>query len=186
MLDCHVLSLPARRGLRLQACLESVHRAAKEAPFGIEIHLIHCEPDGHIGNARAIGYHRGTQPYVTCVDDDDWIEPHAFACLYDAMKSNVPAIYTREMTWQNGKPAGFDGRQHLRVFRRDVVESFNFSAWPALESTALIAHADTFGPGVNLLDRVYNYVIDPESSARQIAKRTHMYRQAEPLGLIHD
>lgn len=186
MLDVHILSLRDRRATTLQRCLESVRHAQEQAPFPVYVNLIPCEKDGHIGKSREIGYRQGFQPYVTCVDDDDWLEPQAFACLHGAMLSQAPAIYTCETTWQNGKPGVFDGRQHLRVFRRDVLQGFNFAAWPALDSTALIAHADSFGHATHLNARVYNYTIDPESSARQIAKYAHMYRQAECLGAVHD
>lgn len=171
MLDCHIIVSPHTPSTWVNDCVDSVREAADQAGFPVDIHYPPYFP-GHIGKSRAIGYSMGAHPYVTCVDDDDWVAPTAFRCLRSAMLEGHAAIYTRETQWQNGKPTRHNLRQHLRVFRRDVVASFNFDPWPALDSTALIAHADTFGPCIRLMDRVYNYTVDPQSSARRIYQAT--------------
>lgn len=149
------------------------------AGFPTRIWIVHVENAqlGHIGRMRAQGYAHGSFPYVTSVDDDDWIEPDAFQCLRDALVLHrFPAVYTREWTWQNGKRSAYNGRQNLRIFRRGITESFDFQSWPALDSTALIAHADGFGPYLTLNERVYNYTVDPNSEARRLITRDVMTR----------
>lgn len=185
MLDCHIIVSPDTPREWVTQCLDSVHAAADRAGYPVAVHVVDGVP-GHIGKARSTGYALGTESYVTCVDDDDWVEPDTFACLFPAMQSGAPAIYTMATQWQNGKPSKHNLRQSLRAFRRDVVASFDFNPWPACDSSALIAHADAFGPSIELLDRVYNYRIEPKSKARQIIANTQgLSERANDLGNIH-
>lgn len=186
MLDVHVIINPNTPMEWVDKCLESVSHAAECAGFPVATHVapfIH----GHIGQSRHEGYANGVHPYVTCVDDDDWLEPDAFACLREAMESGAPAIYTREFQHQNDHEREINLRQHLRVFRRDVVDGFDFEPWPSLDSTALIAHADTFGPAIELPNRVYHYRVRPDSGARKIKNaRPELTRSGHKLGNVHE
>lgn len=169
MIDCHILVSKETPRNWVTQCLDSVFIARDHAGFPVTVHVIDGVPD-HIGRARSQGYALGNEPYVAYVDDDDWVETDAFSCLHDAMISNATAIYTRETTWQHGKRGTFDGRQNLRVFRRDVLQGFNFDAWPIWVEIALSKHADKIGIGVDLPNRVYNYRIRQDGSRRLHAK----------------
>lgn len=186
MLDVHIIVSPHTRDEWVGSCLQSVQDARTVAGFPVQVHIAPYLP-GHIGISRMAGYAQGDNDYVTCVDDDDWVELNAFKCLFDAMQDNPAAIYTREWQWQNGRCTEGNLRQHLRVFRRDVVESFDFENWPALDSTALIAHADKIGPFIQLPDRVYNYRVRPESNAKKIAYNTpNLLESALAFGNVHE
>lgn len=186
MLDCHIIVSPFTPRSWVSQCLRSVYVAMERAGYPVCLHMAPFFPE-HIGQSRAAGYAMGSHPYVTCVDDDDWLEPNAFACLAEAMAAGVPAIYTRDFQHQNGHQRETNLRQHLRVFRRDVVTSFDFSPWPALDSSALIAHADGFGHAVELEDRVYHYRVRPDSGARRIKDAAPMLAQAgHALGTVHE
>lgn len=186
MLDVHIIISPETRHDWIAHCLWSIQEARNNAGFAVDVHIAPYHA-GHIGKSRGEGYRMGVQPYVTCVDDDDWLQPNAFMVLAKAMADNPAAIYTGETQWINGKPVYSRLRQHMRVFRRDVTQSFNFDAWPALDSTAIIAHADTFNQSINLPHRVYNYRVRPESSAKRIAYGTpNLLQTAVSLGNVHE
>lgn len=186
MIDCHIIVSPHTPAEWLDRCFETVSAAVDAAGFPVDVHIAPFF-EGHIGKSRAAGYAMGDSPYVTCVDDDDWLEPDAFACLREAMESGAKAIYTREFQHQNMAVREMNLRQHLRVFRREVVEGFDFEPWPALDSTALIAHADGFGPAVELTDRVYHYRVRPDSGARRIKDADALLAAAgRALGNVHE
>lgn len=184
MLDVHVLLHPYTSRAWQTQCLNSAHEAADHAGYPVAVHTLPAVI-GHIGQARAQGYAMGSHPYMTSVDDDDWLEPDAFAVLADSLRKHVPAVYTHAWTWQNGKRLPSELRQHLRVFRRDVAAGFDFAAWPICDSTALIAHADTFGPYVTIAMPVYNYRLHA-SHARALHKRyPGVLKRARALGDVH-
>lgn len=168
MIDVHILSLPHRRGAKLERCLESVAVAASRAPFPVAVHVVECEQDGHLGRGRAKGYAHGSHPYVTNVDDDDWVEPDAFAVLAEALEQDPAAVYTSfyhhrsDGIWINYS------RALLRVFKRDTLEGFDFERWPAKDKEGLIYHADTKGGHVYINAPVYHYDDDPRSSSKKI------------------
>lgn len=175
MLDVHILVSADTPKEWVAQCLASVLVAQDRAGYPVHVHVVPGVP-GHIGRARAVGFAQGNQPYATYVDDDDWVEPQAFACLHASMLANALAIYTREIIWKNGKGAPFDGRQALRVFRRDVMDGFDHEAWPILGDSALQNQADTFGPGVELVDRVYHYRLRQDGSRRLYAQHADLVR----------
>jgi glycosyltransferase involved in cell wall biosynthesis len=176
MLDVHVIISPKTPVTWVDRCLYSLIDACVSLPYAVEVHLAPYI-DGHIGHARQHGYAMGSHPYVTTVDDDDWLEPNAFSVLRDSLQSGAPAVYTRETVWQNGKPRLFDNRQNLRIYRRDVLNGFDFGAWPILSDEALSRHADGFGPGIDLPDRVYNYRINPSGSRKLYPQHADLVRK---------
>lgn len=185
MLDVHVLIHPDTRADWVAQCLESVESATANAGYPVAVHPVRVDADGHIGRSRASAYALGSHPYVTNVDDDDWIEPDAFAVLADALQTDAPAIYTRAWTWQNGKRCTSDLRQFLRVFRRDVTASMDFGPWPICDSTALIAHADTIGAAIDLPSRAYNYRLHSSHARRLHAYNLPALLRARALGDVH-
>lgn len=95
LLDVHVLvSLTTRKEWREQ-CLASVEVAIQRAGFDVALHLSPGVP-GHLGFARHQGYRRGSAPYVTQVDDDDFIDSNAFALMKEGILSGADALFPKE------------------------------------------------------------------------------------------
>jgi hypothetical protein len=185
MLDVHILVLPGRDEAIVGRCVESVMNAADQAGYPVDVHLL-CGIEGHIGRGRVLGYAKGHHPYVTSVDDDDWVDSNAFACLAQALLYRPASIYTRSIG-HNAEGAHIQNiRQNFRVFRRDVTESIDLSLWPACDSSALIAHADDVGE-IRLLDACpYHHVMNDDSSARLILKsHPSIVSRARSLGAVH-
>lgn len=148
----------------------SIHEAISKSGFPVAFHEVSAFP-GHIGRARRAGFSAGNHPYVTFVDDDDYVMPNAFSCLQSALDARPKAIFTRETVLQNGMMGSTDRRHHLAVYRRDIVESFDFEAWPAYDAMALRTHAEGFeGDVIDLEDAVYVYRLRGDSPARKIQR----------------
>ena len=126
MIDVHIIVMPDRRRDWAEQCLDSVSDAAALAGFPVYGHVVEGVP-GHIGKARAAGYALGDQPYVTFVDDDDYVLPHAFSQMADALRAGVSAVCTPELTLQNGQYRRGADRHHLIAYRRDGV--IDHAAW---------------------------------------------------------
>lgn len=170
MLDVHVLTGSAPKSW-LDQCLASIFEARSKAPFRVDVHVLAGEV-GHIGRGRAAGYAMGTQPYVTFVDDDDYLMPEAFSCMAEALSKSPRAIFTREMCLQNGILGKTDRRHHLAVYRREDVSTFDFEAWPAYDAMALRTFVeDKGGEIIDLPDAVYVYRLYGNSKARQIQRQ---------------
>lgn len=168
MLDCHIIvSADTPRGWVTQ-CLDSVHDAADRAGFAVGIHVIDGVA-GHIGRARAAGYALGAHPYVTCVDDDDYVLPNAFAQMREALVTNVSAVCTPELAWQNGTIVpGFD-RHHLIAYRRDVL--IDHTQWPCCGD---VAQMQAMGAdAIDLPCRAYVHRLYMMSKAR-VMRRTRL------------
>jgi hypothetical protein len=118
MLDCHIIVRHETKPEWLAQCRSSVHAAAERAGFPVEVFVVEAVT-GHIGNARASGYALGTNPYVTYVDDDDYVTPDAFASMSLAIHQFPDAIFMAESQLQNGQMRAGPQRHHLCVYRRD-------------------------------------------------------------------
>ena len=102
-------------------CLASVQRARANASYPIRIVEQPGVP-GHVGRAMVQGFARTTAPYVTWVDDDDWVLPNAFSCLTPHFGLQPAAICAREIQYaSNGSVELCEQRHHLSAWRRDVV-----------------------------------------------------------------
>ncbi|WP_019561448.1 MULTISPECIES: hypothetical protein [Caldimonas] len=129
--DVHLLTLNEPAGWR-EECLASLAGAP------IRLHVLPGIP-GRTGEARAVGFARGTLPLVACVDPDDRYEAAAFAPLADALEACPSAVlaYTDEaLIDEDGRPLGvrrlaYSAFQHahsashvhgLIVMRRSAVE----------------------------------------------------------------
>lgn len=153
MLDVHVLTLPDSRQDWLQQCLASVDAAARAAPFPVGVHVVDGVA-GHIGLGRARGFALGESPFVTYVDDDDFVDADAFACLSTAFESSPRLIFTQERMVQNEKPAGCGGGHHLAVLRREDAIAHDWSNHPAGGEAELYR---SLGPWVQLPNVVYTH-----------------------------
>ena len=174
MLDCHVIVSSDTPRAWVTQCLGSVEVAQAQAPFPVSLHVVPGVP-GHIGRARATGYAQGSYPYVTCVDDDDYLLPHAFAALADALQERPDAIFTRELVVQNGKTMPGWQRHHLAAYRRDVL--IDFEPWPCNDAMAQI-RAVEHGRVVDITRPGYVHRLYGDSKARRLrAAMPHIARQ---------
>jgi hypothetical protein len=120
----------------------SVNIAAEQADYPVQLFLIPGVP-GHIGKAMQAGAAYGHAPYIAWVDDDDFVEPHAFSVLASSFARNPKRIVAREKhLLTNGHTVPVNLRHHLSAFRRDVVTSVDLSLYPALPNVALYKAAD--------------------------------------------
>ncbi len=131
-IDVHMLTFNESKIWR-DECLSSLKGAE------IELHIVQGI-HRRIGEARSIGFSKGTLPFVSWVDPDDIYDASAFGKLADALDSNPDAVmaYTCEaLTDINGKnidvkcePYDFlkhqSSRSHVHgliVIRRSALES---------------------------------------------------------------
>jgi hypothetical protein len=156
MLDCHIIVSADTPREWVTQCLDSVFEARDRAGYPVTVRVVDGVP-GHIGKARAAGYALGTEPYVTFVDDDDYVLPDAFAQMADALRSGAPAICTPEVTMQNGQFRPGHARHHLIAYRRDVL--IDHAQWPCcgdVAQLAAIADADVIDlPSPQYVHRIY-------------------------------
>ena len=167
MLDVHVIVGTARVEWLAQ-CLSSVVHAMAIAPFPMALHVVPGEA-GHIGRGRARGYAAGTFPYVTFVDDDDYVLPGAFAQMAEAFRQQPSAICTPELVEVNGNPLIRGGtRHHLTAIRRkDVIDH---AAWAACGDVAQAMAIP--GDAVELTEPGYVHRVYADSPAR-VLRRHH-------------
>ena len=95
MLDVHILIMDYTPTAIVERCLSSVRMAASNASFPVHVHALIGE-FGDLGSQRQRGYSCGLAPYVTSVDDDDWVDPGAFAVLLEC----IPAALGKHITEQ--------------------------------------------------------------------------------------
>jgi hypothetical protein len=143
-----------------------------------------------IGKARAAAIREGAAPYVSFVDDDDWVEPGAiqkcvgfleynksFVGTYtdlnyrkmngDLIRSSTKGIWCprKQMMDMGGGSVG-----HLSVFRRDAVTSFlpGLEKIGRIEDLWLYAMLAKKGPWKKLDIVGYNKRVGYESASRNV------------------
>ena len=162
-LDVHVLVMDYTPAEVLERCKQSLQAAAEQAGYPVAVHFLPGVV-GHLGRARANGYAMGSHPYVTHVDDDDWVESNAFAVLADHLAAGVDAITTGEnhVRGEVVTPAP-DARHHLAVYRRDALQQIGYSAFQFYPDQYALS---MFEP-VHIPQCVYNHRIYAESGSRK-------------------
>jgi hypothetical protein len=168
MLDVHILHYRPHPQWWPQ-CLASVENAVMRAGFAVAVHVVQGEPD-HLGRGRAKGYACGSYPYVTHVDNDDYVLPSAFAVLASALARSPDAIFTGEMQCDAKgvlRPGASGLRHHLAVFRRDRVMDHSRYAL-AGDRYQIAAVADAVC--IDLPDRVYCWRVW-DSPCRELRRR---------------
>jgi hypothetical protein len=118
-LDVHVL-LHNSNPDWLAQCQASIDEAVGNAGYLVNVRYLDGE-SGHIGRGRAKGYALGSGQYVTYVDNDDYLLPHAFCALAEPLSKNPTAIFPNEYTLQNGQLRLGASRHHLAIYRRDQI-----------------------------------------------------------------
>lgn len=165
MLDVHILVSRDTRPEWVTQCLDSVREAIAAASFPVLLHQVDGV-SGHIGAGRAAGYALGNQPYVTYVDDDDYVQPHAFAQMVGGLRAGVSAVCTPEETLQNGCLRPGAERHHLIAYRRDLL--IDHAAWTCYGD---IAQMKAMGPdAVDLPRSAYVHRLYMTSKARVLRR----------------
>jgi hypothetical protein len=167
MLDVHVIECAAKPEWFAQ-CIASIKCAIDQATFLVVLHVVQGDV-GHIGSGRARGYAMGEQPYVTCADDDDYVLPNAFQAMHDALRSKPEAIFTPEMTLQNGHLRQGSPRHHLAAYRRDKL--IDHSRWPSCGDLAQINSIKS--NAIDLPEPNYVHRLYVDSKARVLRRTRH-------------
>lgn len=176
MLDVHILIHPETRKDWVSQCLDSVYAAADRAGYPAAVHPIRIVDEcpqalGHIGRGRAYGYGLGEHPYVTCVDDDDYVLPGAFAQMHDALAAGASAVCTPEQRLQNGCITPGPARHHLIAYRRsDIIDHAQWSCCGDVAQMQAIPD-----DAIDLPESMYVHRIYMDSRARVMRR----YRQDE-------
>lgn len=140
------------------------------APFPVTLHVLDGV-QGHIGAGRKAGFSRGSAPFATYVDDDDYLLPSAFAAIEPAMARSPAAVFTGETQEQNGHRREFAGRHHLAVYRRDVLPLVDLSLWFACADWAMRRAVERHPDGViDVPSFDYVHRVYPRSPARTIRR----------------
>jgi hypothetical protein len=166
MLDVHVIVCAAPLDWRVR-CMASIAEAIQACPFPVQLHCIQGEYS-HIGRGRAKGYAAGVYPYVTCVDDDDYLLPFAFAQMAQALHDGARAVLNHEWLDFNGSRVHGKPGHHLTVLQRaDVIEH---GAWAACGDIAQARAVAEFG--VTMPEPAYVHRVYTDSPAR-VLRRQH-------------
>lgn len=174
MLDVHVAVSETTHQRWLAKCLDSVSEAIECAMFPVTLHLVPGVP-GHIGMARANGYSKGAAPYVTYVDDDDWVDREFFAAMLPALQCNPDAIFLREFTHTTAPQPYVDSRRHCRaVYRRALTEAFDWNAWRCVNDSAFRRTIER-QPGIylDLIEPHYHWRQGCKSQGKVLIERFH-------------
>jgi len=175
MIDVHILIHPETPRDWVTQCLDSVQGAVDCAGFPVAVHTLSAVI-GHIGQGRAKGYALGVHPYVTCVDDDDYVFSHAFVQMRDALERGVSAVCTPELIDRNGWNRNELGRSrhHLIAYRRDLI--IDHTQWPCCGDVAQMQRIGV--DAVDLPEPAYMWRVYTDSKAR-------VMRRARPDELEH-
>lgn len=117
MIDVHMLVLPGTD-------VKQKMRAIELVPEWCTLFVV-PGVEGPIGPQRLAAMRLGKNPYVSCIDPDDWTEPNTFDVCLEALETKgYKGVCTRELTHDE-----FTGQTYLTQFkhktfvlRRDWVE----------------------------------------------------------------
>lgn len=144
MLDVIVTVSPQTNKAWVSECVASVQRAVLMCPYPVNI-ITTPGVDGHIGQAMQNGFLRSKAPYVAWVDDDDYVLPNAFSCLWRHFNDIPKAICAREIQQlANNLWRPVDRRHHLTAYRRDVVEIANLPRFASMPNVELLKLCEDF------------------------------------------
>lgn len=177
MIDVHILVMDYTRPEWLAQCIKSVVVAAENAPFAVDVH-VQAGVIGHLGRARKAGYARGLHPYVTHVDDDDFVDQDAFSILAETLRAKPEAITTGERHLHAASGKSYENqfsKHHLAVYRRDVLESSDYADFVYHPDQRALSQVTP----VHLPFCVYNCRIYMDSGSR-------VQRRENPAAAMHE
>lgn len=176
MLDVHVLVMSYTPPAIVRQCRESVQVAAQNAGFRVDVHFL---PGiyGQLGQARARGYAMGDHPYVTHVDDDDYVHPDAFAKLLPHLQKQVTGVTTGEtLVFDDGRSHEEPySRHHLAVYARKRVEALPYQQFRFLPDQFLMKNIGA----IHIPECLYFHRINAESGSRRLRTEYHAEVQKE-------
>lgn len=166
-IDVHVLISPDTSRVWVQQCLDSIAQAQVRSPIPVHLFTV-AGPVGHIGMGRWHGYGLGSAPYVTYVDDDDYLEPEAFELIAQALRLGPDAVFPKERVWLNGKACAGLQRHHLPVYRRCHI--IDHRPYPSAGDVAQMEYVRNLQ--IAEIEQVlYNHRIYADSKARNLRRR---------------
>lgn len=161
-LDVHVLKMEYTPHDVVSKCVSSINAAAEHAGYPVHVHVIDGVY-GNLGEARRRGYSLGTAPYVTHVDDDDFVDVDAFSVLAPLLREGATAITTGERVHVAGQSRDCpDARHHLAVFSREVLSRSDYSTFKYFPDQRLLSQVTP----AHIYRCVYNHVIHSSGSRR--------------------
>jgi hypothetical protein len=173
MLDVHMLVSPSTPRDTVIRSVSSIWKAIHAADFLIKLHILEGT-EGHIGKGRRRGFNSGIYPYVTYVDDDDYVDVDHFRIMGDAMRNSVDAFFTRETVHFPCGESYVPRRRHCRgAFKRDLVHAFDWAAWPVVPEMAFQKRVESMVE-LRISDATrptYHWYSDPQSKGKQLAKQ---------------
>lgn len=164
MLDIHVLKLPGLPIEYEEQRRSSLEVAIASAGFPVKVHEVPGIA-GDFGTARSNGYSVGSYPYVSFVDEDDFVTADAFSCLVKALDQKPDAIFTGEIVLQKGNSFTRNRRHSLAVYRRDLIDHTLLKRWNFRADSAMSALAER-GTVIDVPDHVYVYRHRSDSPAK--------------------
>lgn len=138
MLDVIVTVSDSTPSAWVKQSIASVHEAINQCKFPVTFHRVPGVP-GNIGTAMKNGLAECSNPWVSWVDDDDWVTPDAFTCLEKHFGTDADAICAREVhVLANGRTRKVDRRHHLTAYRRSAILGVDLDQYPAHPNTMLM------------------------------------------------
>jgi len=119
MLDVHILQHPEYRGWKVGRCLESCYSDRAH------VHLLEGYP-GHIGRGRVEGFSRGSQPFVTYVDDDDMVTPGTLDILVTLLEETPEAAMAYVFNKRADEAAQIPPAQSTAEYRITTKRRFDY------------------------------------------------------------
>lgn len=156
LLDVHVIMSPTTPKEWHLQCLASIEAAKRHAGFEVDLHVMPGVPN-HLGFARHQAYRQGSAAYVANIDDDDFIDHHAFALMKEGILQGADALFPKERLLpirfsKNGVIEGPSqmGRQRhsMKVFqRRHLIDHHR---WRWASDVAQLTYLETLPTLVDL------------------------------------
>ena len=137
----------------IEQCMASVNAAVKAAGYPVNVIVVPGVP-GHVGQAMMNGLKLSAANYVCWVDDDDWVQPRAFAILAPALRKTPVTVCAREMQFfKNGHERPFNQRHHLTAWQSTWIKAQDLSPFKATPLVYLMKRlpADV----IDVMDYVY-------------------------------
>lgn len=181
MLDVHLLVMKYTPESVKKRAIESCQIAADKAGFPVKVHPVEGI-EGHLGKSRKFGYSHGNYPYVTHVDDDDFVEENAFQILHPFLMQGENAVTTGENhIYPDGKKVPAYGmKHHLAVYKRDLLTQLSYDQFQLFPDQYILS---MFKPE-HIPECVYNHVINMASGSREERKKNPQLAKEE-LSLIN-